>query len=48
MTDIIAIAVIVAFFVTAALLVRVIDAMIAGASGPDGDEEPEPEPGSLP
>ena len=47
MTDVIAIAVIVAFFAAAALLVRVIDAMIA-AAGPDGDEEPEPEPGSLP
>ena len=49
MTDVILIAVIVAFFVTGAFLVRVLDHMIAHA-GPDsdsGDEaaEPQPEPG---
>src|SRR5689334_20973530 len=46
-TDIILIAVIVAFFAAAALLVRVIDGMIAGAAGQDGADEPEPglEPG---
>jgi len=49
MTDIILIAVIVAFFVAAALLVRVIDRMIAGASeevGADEETGAELEPGS--
>ena len=39
MTDVILIATIVAFFVAAALLVRVIDHMIAGAAGEDGADE---------
>jgi hypothetical protein len=43
MTDVILIAVIVAFFAAAALLVRVIDGMVAGAAEQAGDEEPEPE-----
>jgi hypothetical protein len=49
-TDIILIAVIVAFFAVAALLVRVIDGMIADAAGQDGADEPElePEPGLEP
>jgi hypothetical protein len=49
MTDILLIVAIVAFFTAAALLVRVIDGMIAGGSGPDGADEPdgaELEPGS--
>ena len=41
MTDIILIATIVAFFVAAALLVRVLDRMIAG-SGTDADPDPDP------
>jgi len=41
MTDIILIATIVAFFVAAALLVRVLDRMIAG-SGTDADRDPDP------
>lgn len=48
MTDIVLIATIVAFFVAAALLVRVIDRMIAGASEehPDpGEDAAELEPG---
>ena len=49
MTDVILIAAIVAFFVAAALLVRVIDRMIAGASeedGAGGEDGAELEPGS--
>jgi hypothetical protein len=50
MTDVIMIATIIAFFVAAALLVRVIDHMIAGASEADGgaekDDAVELEPGS--
>ena len=49
MTDIILIAVIVAFFVAAALLVRVIDRMIADVSeeaGADEEDGVELEPGS--
>jgi hypothetical protein len=48
MTDIVLVATIVAFFVAAALLVRVIDRMIAGASEEQvasGDDEAELEPG---
>jgi hypothetical protein len=48
MTDVILLAVIVAFFVAGALLVRVLDHMIAhGGLDSDSDEaaEPEPEPG---
>jgi hypothetical protein len=41
MTDVILIAVIVAFFVAAALLVRVLDRMIA-AAGTDADADPDP------
>ena len=41
MTDVILIATIVAFFVAAALLVRVLDRMIAG-SGTDADPDPDP------
>jgi hypothetical protein len=40
MTDVILIATIVAFFVAAALLVRVLDHMIAG-SGSDADRDPD-------
>jgi hypothetical protein len=40
MTDVILIATIVAFFVAAALLVRVLDHMIAG-SGSDTDRDPD-------
>jgi hypothetical protein len=43
MTDIILLATIVAFFVAAALLVRVLDRMIAG-SGTDADFDPDPDP----
>jgi hypothetical protein len=43
MTDIILIAVIVAFFVAAALMVRVLDHMISG-SGPDADPGDEASP----
>ena len=43
MTDIILLATIVAFFVAAALLVRVLDRMIAG-SGTDADFDPAPDP----
>jgi hypothetical protein len=43
MTDIILIATIVAFFVAAALLVRVLDRMIA-AAGTDADSDPDPDP----
>jgi hypothetical protein len=40
MTDIILIAIVVAFFVAGALIVRVLDHMIAGsASDPDTDDE---------
>ena len=49
MTDIIFLAVIVAFFVAAALLVGVIDRMIAGASeeqAAHGEDAAELEPGS--
>jgi len=49
MTDIVLIAVIVAFFAAAALLVKVIDRMIAGASEETDTREEdgtEPEPGS--
>lgn len=49
MTDILLIAVIVAFFAAAALLVKVIDGMIAGASkrdGADEQNEAELEPGT--
>jgi hypothetical protein len=42
MTDVILIATIVAFFVAAALLVRVLDRMIA-ASGTDADPDPDPD-----
>jgi hypothetical protein len=47
MTDIVLIATIVAFFVAAALLVRVIDRMIAGGKEAGADEEDgaELEPG---
>ena len=48
MTDIVLVATIVAFFVAAALLVRVIDRMIAGASeeqAAPGEDEGELEPG---
>ena len=46
MTDIILIAVIVAFFAAAALLVRVLDGMIAGGASEDGDaREPNSSPG---
>jgi len=48
MTDLVLIATIVAFFAAAALLVRVIDRMIAGASEEQvapGDDEAELEPG---
>jgi hypothetical protein len=49
MTDVILLAVIVAFFVAGALLVRVLDHMIAHAGlDSDSDDEgagPEPEPG---
>ena len=48
MTDIVLIATIVAFFVAAALLVRVIDRMIAGASeeqDASGEDGGELEPG---
>jgi hypothetical protein len=48
MTDVVLVATIVAFFVAAALLVRVLDRMIAGSSELDpGEEEaaaPQPEP----
>jgi hypothetical protein len=44
MTDIILIATIVAFFVAGALLVRVLDHMIAG-SGPDADPGDPGDPG---
>ena len=47
MTDIILIAVIVAFFAAAALLVRVIDCVIVDASE-DVDADDELEPGSRP
>jgi hypothetical protein len=43
MTDIILIATIVAFFVAAALLVRVLDRMIA-AAGTDADSDPQVPP----
>jgi hypothetical protein len=43
MTDIILIATIVAFFVAAVLLVRVLDRMIA-ASGTDADADPDSDP----
>jgi hypothetical protein len=43
MTDIILIATIVAFFVAAALVVRVLDRMIA-ASGTDADPDPDSDP----
>ena len=48
MTDIILIAVIVAFFAAAALLVKVIDGMLAGAGQEDGrpgEDGAEAEPG---
>jgi hypothetical protein len=50
MTDIVLIATIVAFFAAAALLVRVIDRMIAGSAEPGADEGggAELEPGSRP
>jgi hypothetical protein len=49
MPDVVLVATIVAFFVAAALLVRVLDRMIAGSSDLDPDEEeevaaPRPEP----
>ena len=43
MTDIILLATIVAFFVAAALGVRVLDRMIA-AAGTDADPDPDPDP----
>jgi hypothetical protein len=47
MTDIILIATIVAFFAAAALLVRVLDRMIAN-SGTDADSAADPGPGPAP
>jgi hypothetical protein len=52
MTDVLVIAVIVAFFVVGAVVVRLLDGMIAhaGTDADPGDEDPgpEPEPGSRP
>jgi hypothetical protein len=48
MTDIVLIATIVAFFAAAALLVRVIDRMLAGSAEPGADDGAELEPGSRP
>jgi hypothetical protein len=47
MTDVLLIAVIVAFFVAAAFVVRLLDGMIAhvGTDADPGDEAPGPEPG---
>jgi len=50
MTDVLLIAVIVAFFVAAAGVVRLLDHMIAhsGTDADPGDEAPEPESGGPP
>jgi hypothetical protein len=48
MTDVILVAVIVAFFVAGALLVRALDGMITPAgSESDSDRDPEDEPGAA-
>ena len=49
MTDVLAVAVIVAFFVAAAIVVRLLDGMIAhaGTDAEPADEEPRPEQQEL-